>query len=303
VVTSQPQALDRAGLSQSTTAAWPFDDDVSRYRAAGFAAIGVWLQKLAEDSLLELRLPPPLPTSTLADSAATTLSSSGLAVSHLVGSGFYTELDETARARNIDHTVAAIRISETLRARCLVIVPGRLNGLTRRRALDLSAAAISETLERTTTSPVQIALEPVTDVDFVSTLDEALDLADLVDHERVGVLPDSFHVLRDPAAKEALQRATGRILAVHLADAQGDGRWSRLPPGDGRLDLAGFVSDIEATGFRGTYDVELISLGASHDEAGDLVARSAHGMQMLLSQVLRRTAPTANDGEPHEQRR
>jgi 5-keto-L-gluconate epimerase len=292
---SQAQALDRAGLSQSTTAPWRFDEDVSRYRAAGFAAIGVWLQKLAEDSLRELRLPPPLPTSTLADSAAMTLSSSGLAVSHLVGSGFYTELDETARARNIDHTVAAIRISETLRARCLVVIPGRLNGLTRRRALDLSAGAISETLEQTTLSPIQIALEPVTEVDFVSTLDEALDLVDLVDHDRVGVLPDSFHVLRDPAGKEALQRAAGRILGVHLADTEIAGRWSRLPPGEGRLDLASFVSEIEATGYRGTYDVEIITVGASNAEASDLVARCAAGMQVLLPQVLRRTAPTAND--------
>lgn len=296
------QALDRAGLSQSTTAPWRFDDDASRYRAAGFAAIGVWLQKLAEDSLRELRLPPPLPTSALADSAAATLISSGLAASHLVGSGFYTELDETARTRNIDHTVAAMRIAETLRARCLVVIPGRLNGLTRRRALDLSAAAIAETLERTTTSPVHLALEPVIDVDFVSTLDEAMDLVDLVDHTRVGVLPDSFHVLRDPAGKEALQRAAGRILGVHLADTEA-GRWSRLPPGEGHLDLATFVSEIEATGFRGTYDVELISLGASDDESRDLVARCARGMQALLPQVLRRTAPTASDGEPHEQRR
>jgi sugar phosphate isomerase/epimerase len=288
------QALDRAGLSQSTTAPWRFADDVSRYRTAGFAAIGVWLQKLAEDSLRELRLPPPLPSSALADSAATTLSSSGLAVSHLVGSGFYTELDETARARNVDHTVAAIRIAEALGARCLVVVPGRLNGLTRRRALDLSAAAISETLERTTASPVQIALEPVMDVDFVSTLDQALDLVDLVDHERVGVLPDSFHVLRDPAGKDAIQRAAGRVLGVHLADADGDGRWSRLPPGEGRLDLAGFVSEIEATGFRGTYDVEIISLGASNAEASDLVTRCAAGMQTLLHEVLRGTTP---DGE------
>jgi sugar phosphate isomerase/epimerase len=280
-------ALDRAGLSQSTTAPWRFVDDVSRYRTAGFAAIGVWLQKLVEDSLRTLRLPPPLPSTELADGAAMTLASSELLVSHVVGSGFYTELDEVARSRNVDHTVAAIRIADRLRAPCLVVVPGRLNGLTRRRALDLSAAAISDALERTGASPVHIALEPVTDVDFVSTLDEALDLADLVDHERVGVLPDSFHVLRDTAGKEALNRAAGRIAGVHLADAAVDalGIWTRVPLGEGTLDLSSFVSEIEAGGYAGTYDVELISLGASSAEADDLLARCAAGAGALLGEL------------------
>jgi sugar phosphate isomerase/epimerase len=276
------RALARAGLAQSTTAPWSTDDDASRYRSAGWAAIGVWLQKLAEGSLQAVRLPPPLPRDEQVDAAARALRSGGLVVSHVVGSGFYTEPDDDTRAGSVDHTVSAIRFAGRLGARSVVVVPGRLNGLTPRRAMDLSAAAISEALAQTDDSPVHIALEPVTEVDFVSTLDESLDLADLVDHPRVGVLPDSFHVLRDPAGREAIHRAAGRILVVHLADAEGDGTWIRLPPGEGRLDLAGFVSAVAATGYRGTYDVELISVGASSAEAGDLLARCASGMSAIL---------------------
>ena len=278
-------ALARAGVAQSTTAPWSTDDDASRYRSGGWAAIGVWLQKLAEDSLRAVRLPPPLPRDEQVDGAARAMRAAGLLVSHVVGSGFYTEHDDDddTRARNVDHTVSAIHVAERLGARSVVVVPGRLNGLTSRRAMDLSAAAISEALARTDGSAVRIALEPVTEVDFVSTLDEALDLAELVGHDRVGVLPDSFHVLRDPAGREAIHRAAGRIVVVHLADAEGDGTWIRLPPGEGRLDLAGFVSAVEATGYRETYDVELISIEASSAEADDLLARCAAGMSAILS--------------------
>jgi sugar phosphate isomerase/epimerase len=277
--------LVRGGISQSTTAPWHFEEDVRRYREVGWGAMGVWLQKIADDSMPDIRLPPPLPSDDRVEWAVSTVRTVGMRVSHVVGSGFYTEASEEARARNVDHTVAAIRVAERLAAPCLVVIPGRLNGLTRRRAFDLSAAAISEALERTEGSPVCLALEPVTEVDFVSTLDEALDLADLVDDERVGVLPDSFHALRDPGATEAIQRAAGRILCVHVADAESDGRWARLPPAEGRLDLAGFISEIAATGYQGTFDVELISNGASNAEASDLLARCAAGMRVILRQL------------------
>ena len=282
---SVANGLVRGGVSQSTTAPWSFDEDVRRYSDGGWGAMGIWLQKLTDDSMRDIRLPPPLPGEDRVERAVSTLRAFGLRVSHVVGSGFYTEASDEARARTVDHTVVAIRVAERLAAPCLVVVPGRLNGLTRRRAFDVSAAAISEALERTDRSPVHLALEPVTELDFVSTLDEALDLADLVDHERVGVLPDSFHVLRDPAAPDAIQRAAGRILAVHLADALGDGTWARLPPGEGRLDLLNLVTRIGATGYRGTYDVELISIGATRAEAGELLARCATGMDAIVGEV------------------
>ena len=276
------QSLGRAGVCQSTTAPWRFDEDVRHYSLARWSAIGVWLQKLSGDPMDGVRFPAPLPSQERVCAAVNTIRSAGLSVSHLVGSGFYTEPDDEARRRSVDHTVSAIRVADSVKARCLVVVPGRLNGLSRRRALDVSAAAITAALERSDGSTVSLAIEPVTDVDFVTTLDDALDLADLVDHDRVSVLPDSFHVLRDPGSPEAIERAAGRILAVHLADAAGDGSWTRLPPGEGRLGLADFVARIEATGYRGTYDVELISTSATSEDAHDLLKRCSNGMHSIV---------------------
>jgi sugar phosphate isomerase/epimerase len=282
---SGPGSLDRAGLCQSTTAPWRFDEDVRHYSLAKWSTIGVWLQKLADDSIGQIRFPAPLPSRERLRAGTKAIRSAELSVSHLVGSGFYTDTDAEARRRSVDHTVAALGVADSLSARCLVVVPGRLNGLSRARALDLSAAAITAALERSDGSTVSLAIEPVTDVDFITTLDDALDLADLVDHDRVGVLPDSFHVLRDPGSPEAIERAAGRILAVHLADAEGDGTWARLPPGEGRLALADFVTRIEAGGYRGTYDVELISTRATEAEAHDLLKRCTNGMHGIVASL------------------
>jgi sugar phosphate isomerase/epimerase len=282
------ESLDRAGVCQSTTAPWDSDDDIRTYAAAGWGAVGVWLQKLAHGSMSEIRFPAPLPSRDRIEAAMATVRSARLSVSHLVGSGFYTEPDDDARGRSIDHTVAAISVAEGVRAGCVVVIPGRLNRLSRRRALDLSAGAITTALDRSDGSRVCLAIEPVTDVDFVTTLDDALDLADLVDHDRVGVLPDSFHALRDPGTPEAIERAAGRILAVHVADAEGGATWARLPPGRGRLELADFVARIEATGYRGTYDVELISISATNTEAHDLLKRCADGMHSVFADVVSR---------------
>ena len=288
-VVSVLQSLRRAGVCQSTTAPWRFDEDVRHYSFAGWTAIGVWLQKLADDSIASIRFPAPLPSRERVRAAVNMLRTAGLSVSHLVGSGFYTEPDDEARRRSVDHTVSAIRVADSLAARCLVVVPGRLNGLSRGRALDLSAAAITVALERSDGSTVSLAIEPVKEVDFVTTLDDALDLADLVDHDRVGVLPDSFHVLRDPSSPEAIERAAGRILAVHLADAAGDGTWTRLPPGEGRLALADFVARIEATGYRGTYDVEMISTSATSEDAHDLLKRCSNGIHCIVGPAVGHT--------------
>jgi sugar phosphate isomerase/epimerase len=277
--------LARAGMCQSTTAPWHFDEDARRYSAAGWGAIGVWLQKLADGPMHEMKLPAPIPSNVHVDQATAAVRAAGLHVSHLIASGFYTEPDEEARLRSIDHTLSALAVAERLETQCLVVVPGRLNGLRRKRALDLSAASLMRVIERSSGSTVRLAIEPVTELDFANTLDEALDLADLVDDPRVGVFVDSFHVLRKPDVAEAVERASGRILGVHLVDAHPDGTWKRSVPGEGRLDLADFVGRIEATGYRGTYDVELVSIGASDAEAADLLSRCTTGMRSLVDQL------------------
>jgi sugar phosphate isomerase/epimerase len=275
--------LGRAGVSQSTTAPWPLADDVRAYSAGGWGSIGVWLQKLERPSMDSFWFPETDLDPHTVDAAAATIAAGDLTVSHVVVAGRFTERDAELRQRRIEHAVRAVEVARRLDARCLLVVPGRLGELSEREAFAVSAAALAEVLERTEDAAVPLAIEPVRDLDFVETLDGALDLADAVDHPRLGVFPDVFHLWRDPGLEDALARAGERILGVHVADGSGgDGDATRLPPGEGALPLEEFVAWIDATGYAGTYDVELFTMGANAAAAGAVLERCASGMRELL---------------------
>ena len=40
--------MSRLSINELTTYRWSFEEDVTRYKAAGIAGIGVWRQKLAD---------------------------------------------------------------------------------------------------------------------------------------------------------------------------------------------------------------------------------------------------------------
>jgi sugar phosphate isomerase/epimerase len=272
----------RAGVSQSTTAPWTLDVDARVYADTGWSAVGVWLHKLERPAMDEFWFPEQHVGPVVVDAAAAAIARAGLAVSHLVLAGRFTEADDDVRARRVDHAVHAVEIAARLGSRCVVVIPGRLNGLTRENATRLAVSALEEVLART--DGVPLAIEPVQEVDFVTTLGEALDLADLVGDGRLGVFPDVFHLWREAGLTESLARAGDRIFGAHLADGSGaDGDRTRLPPGEGALPLGEFVAAVDAAGYDGTYDVELFTMGSSVEEAGDVLARCAAGLHGVLA--------------------
>jgi sugar phosphate isomerase/epimerase len=278
--------LERAGVSESTTAPWTLADDVRAYGAGGWRSIGVWLQKLERGAMDTFWFPEADLDAGAVGAAAEAIADAGLTVSHVVVAGRFTEPDAELRRRRIEYAVHAVEVARRLDAGCLVVVPGRRGELSERAAVDLSASALSEVLDRTEDAAVPLAIEPVREVDFAATLDAALDLVDIVGHSRLGVFPDVFHLWRDPGLEDVLARAGTRILGVHLADGSGaDGDATRLPPGEGALPLDEFVAWVDATGYDGTYDVELFTMGATPAEAASVLERCALGMRELLAAV------------------
>jgi sugar phosphate isomerase/epimerase len=275
--------LRRAGVSQSTTAPWTLEEDVAAYAGGGWRAIGVWLHKLERPTMSEFWFPEKTVQPAAIDQAANTIRFAGLSVSHVVLAGRFVDPDARTRKKRLDHAVFAVEAGRRLAARCLVVVPGRLNGLRRPDAVEMTASALAQLLERSEGMDVPVAIEPVKELDFITTLDDALDLIEMVDHPRLGVLIDLFQLWRDPRIEDTIARATGRILAVHVADAHPERHAIRLPPGDGEIPLVSLVRRIEAGGYQGTYDVELLSFDAHPSEAGRLLQRCRIGMEELLA--------------------
>src|SRR5688572_18928624 len=67
--------MSALSISELTTYRWSFEEDIARFRDAGFRAVGVWRQKLAEYG---------------EDKGVELLAESGLAVSNLLWCGGFT---------------------------------------------------------------------------------------------------------------------------------------------------------------------------------------------------------------------
>jgi sugar phosphate isomerase/epimerase len=289
--------LSRIGLSGIVTPTQSTVADCELYAGAGIGAIGVWLHKLERGSvdgfwIPEQRIDEPV----LADTKAA-LERSGLIVSHLVLSGFYTEPELDDR---IAHTRHTMEVAGALGARVLVLAPGRRQGRGYEETRDYCARAISRVLEQAPPASVKLALEPIIpwQSDYLNTLAEAIELAELVDHPDLGVYPDTFHLWRTGTLLEDIERAGARILGVHLNDARPDEDHNCLP-GDGELPLVEIVRAIEATGYTGTYDNELMYPGSLVSEDPErfapeaVVGRCVAAMAAVLEPAFQSSPATA----------
>jgi sugar phosphate isomerase/epimerase len=257
--------LSRCGISAFTTPTLTTSDAARAYADAGLGSIGVWLRKLERpDQLSGFFVPDAEIPQAVLDDAIAGVRASRLAVSHMVFAGFYLTENEALRHRRVEYTAYAMDLAAAFGAECLIIAPGRLEGRSLRDAHDRSASSLDEVFKLRPESPVRLAVEPVISAqsDYMNSLDRALDLVELVDHERLGVYPDNFHLWinsgwESAPVLEQIERAGPRIFGVHVNDAV-RGSDARYVPGDGELPVAEFVAAVEATGYRGYYDVEFM---------------------------------------------
>jgi len=127
---------------------------------------------------------------------------------------------------------------------------------------------------------------------FITTMGELWDLLEAIDRPNVGVLLDSYHWhvgQSDPADLEGL--AAERIAQVHLNDADPTvpreelRDLERLLPGEGCIDLEGFLRAVKATGYDDTVSVEtfdqsLVALGPF-----EAARRAKSALDRVLSKV------------------
>ncbi|NEE29119.1 sugar phosphate isomerase/epimerase, partial [Streptomyces sp. SID7982] len=155
------------------------------------------------------------------------LADAGLTVTSLCRGGFFTALDPTERARALDDNRAAIDEAAALSTDTLVLVSGGLPpgsrdlAGARERVAESLAVLAPYAAER----GVRLAIEPLhpmyaSDRCVVSTLAQALDLAERFPAEQVGVVVDTYHLWWDDRAPAQIARAGagGRIHSFQLAD-------------------------------------------------------------------------------------
>lgn len=74
---------------------------------------------------------------------------------------------------------------------------------------------------------MKIALEPIrySEVNFINTVDEGLDICKRVDHPSVGLLVDLFHFYMNGESLESVKNAADRIIHMHMARPDPDRKY------------------------------------------------------------------------------
>jgi sugar phosphate isomerase/epimerase len=131
---------------------------------------------------------------------------------------------------------------------------------------------------------VRLVLEPLhpmyaADRAVLSTLKQALDLAEPHPAEAVGVVVDTFHVWWDPELAEQVARAgrEGRLALYQVCDFNlpiaADALLSRGMMGDGVVDFAAIGRAVHVAGYRGPVEVEIFNQEIWDRDPDDVLAQ------------------------------
>ncbi|MEU6995230.1 sugar phosphate isomerase/epimerase family protein [Streptomyces sp. NPDC046465] len=268
-----PLTLSRLSVNQETVKQWSLPELAEGCAKEGIRAVGLWRAPVQEYGV---------------ERTARLMRDAGLTVTSLCRGGFFTDGEEAARARALDDNRAAVDEAAALGTDTLVLVSGGLPpgsrdlAGARERVADALAILGPYARER----GVRLAIEPLhpmfaADRCVVSTLGQALDLAERFPASQVGVVVDTYHIWWDDRAPEQIARAGagGRLFAFQLAD------WiTPLPAGvllgrgqlgDGSVDFRALRALVDAAGYRGRIEVEIFNEALWAREGGEVLRETA----------------------------
>lgn len=176
---------------------------------------------------------------------------------------------------------------------CSSVHPAALGGIDR-MAADFHALG-----DLARSHGVRVGFEALAWGRHVNDHRDAWEVVRRAEHPNVGLILDSFHTLGRRIDPDTIRRIPGdRIFFVQLADAPAIDMdllyWSRHfrnMPGEGDLDVTGFMRAVAATGYAGPLSLEIFN---DQFRAGlpSLVARDGHRSLFALMDRVRRAEPT-----------
>ncbi len=267
-----PLGIDRLSLNQITVDQWSLEEVIEGCRRAGIGWIGPWRHKVQEIGL---------------DKAARMVTDSGLKVSSYCRGGFFPALEHEVATRHDDNRRAVDEASE-LGADVLVLVCGPSINKDIETARRMVVDGIAVLVPHARAAGVRLGIEPLhpmfaADRSVVVTLGQANDMASNFSSADVGVIIDVYHVWWDPNLNEEIERAAGRILGFHVSDwtvPTSDLLAGRGLMGDGVIELRRIRGAVEAAGYRGPIEVEILNRelwARPGDEVLDAVVRRFAG--------------------------
>ncbi|MET9439973.1 sugar phosphate isomerase/epimerase family protein [Streptomyces sp. NPDC006610] len=265
--------LSRFSINQMTVKQLSLPDLAEACKELGVGNVGLWREPVQSYGV---------------EATAKLVRDAGLAVTTLCRGGFLTAIDPEERAAALADNRRAVDEAAALGTDTLVLVSGGLPSGSRnlRSARERIADALAELGPYAEEHGVRLAIEPLhpmfaSDRCVVSTLAQALDIAERFPAHQVGVTVDTYHIWWDDTAPLQIARAgaAGRIHTFQLAD------WTTPLPegvlngrgqiGDGAIDMREWQSYVETAGYTGPIEVELFNEDLWARDGREVLAETA----------------------------
>ncbi|UWR39554.1 bifunctional sugar phosphate isomerase/epimerase/4-hydroxyphenylpyruvate dioxygenase family protein [Sulfitobacter sp. W074] len=171
--------------------------------------------------------------------------------------------------------------------------------------IDRSAADFNELGDRAAKRGLRVGYEALAWGRHVNDHRDAWEIVRRADHGSVGLILDSFHTLARRIDPETIRRIPGdKIFFVQLADAPAIDMdllyWSRHfrnMPGEGDLDVTGFMKAVMATGYTGPISLEIFNdqFRGGHPKT---IAKDGYRSLIALMDDVRREEPATTPTTP-----
>ena len=256
-MSSATQQQPRFSISQVSTLAASFTDDLHAYAAAGVDGIGIWELKLGDSSLAEFR------ASGLGSATAVPAVPSVHPLPLLPG-------PDTVRAR-VDALLRSLEVLAPYEPAAILC----FTGPGERAAAVHGVREIAREAERL---GLRLAVEPfqregIESWSILNTLGDAAAFVDEVGSDAVGIQFDVWHLWNSADVLDEIPRYAHLIAGVHVNDWREPTRgWAdRVLPGEGVADLPAILGVLEDVGWEGFYDLEIFSdngtFGSAHPDS------------------------------------
>ncbi|HEY3551350.1 MAG TPA: sugar phosphate isomerase/epimerase [Gaiellaceae bacterium] len=232
-------------ISQVSTLAASFADDVRAYAAAGVDGIGIWEIKLDDTSLEEFQ------ASGLGSATAVPAVPSVHPLPLLPGPG-------TVRER-VDALLRSLEVLAPYAPAAILCFTGPGDRETAVRGVREIAREAERLGLRLAVEPFQ--LEGIESWSILNTLGDAAEFVEEVGSDAVGIQFDVWHLWNSADVLDEIPRHAHLLAGVHVNDWREPTRgWAdRVLPGEGAADLPAILGVLEDVGWEGFYDLEIFS--------------------------------------------
>ena len=260
----------RLSVSALSSVQWSLDEDLAYWDEAGITNVGVWLEKLDAGDF---------------DANVKKVAAAGLRVTNLVAMGFTLDRPDMGAADQ-DRLLRTLDAAAAIGAECVMITAGRGGTLTWEEAAAALAEAIVPVRERAVALGIPLGFEHMnplrSDVGFVHTLHDAVDLAGRLD---VQVLMEVNNCWAERGLSATIAASAAETIGLVQVDDYKIGTATashRVVPGDGDIPLARIMGELEAAGYRGVYDLEILGPAIEDEGYVSAIARSLAYLEDIL---------------------